>query len=179
MSDPYEAARDQTMRAKWIEDSKILHGPFLPGGPGAQDSITRQLLPTILKEVHRVVDEDWGEYIFSVMSTEDDMIVVRFQLDSVDSIRGLHAYMNVFASTGEVVTKYKLTRVVEDWHSEPGDGHLYYMFKPPWVRARGTDTFFTLHPEERTYETGLAASLKPDPRSKIGGGAGGGATTKK
>ena len=55
--------------------------------------------------------------------------------------------------------KYKLQKVVEDWHSQPGDGYLYYMFRPPWVRARATDTFFTLHPEERNYSTSLAATL--------------------
>ena len=55
--------------------------------------------------------------------------------------------------------KYKLKKVVEDWHSRPGDGYLYYMFRPPWVRARATDTFFTLHPEERSFATSLAATL--------------------
>uniref|UniRef100_A0A7S1C302 Uncharacterized protein n=1 Tax=Bicosoecida sp. CB-2014 TaxID=1486930 RepID=A0A7S1C302_9STRA len=173
MSDPYTAARDQAMRARWIEDSKILHGPFLPGGPAkSSEGITRQLLPAILKELHRVVDEDWGDYIFSVMSTEDDMIVVRFQADTVDSERGLHAYMNVLASTGDVVSKNKLTRVVEDWHAQPGDGFLYYMFRPPWVRARGTDAFFTLHPEERAFSTSLAATLKSDGRGGAGGDSG-------
>ena len=33
----------------------------------------------------------------------------------------------------------------------PGDGHLYYTFRPPWVTSRITDTFFALHPEQRVY----------------------------
>jgi hypothetical protein len=66
--------------------------------------------------------------------TEDDRIVVRFDLETVDSERGLHAYMNVFALSGEAATKYNLVRVTEDWPSKPGDGFLYYIFRPPWAR---------------------------------------------
>mgnify|MGYP000521569167 FL=1 len=61
---------------------------------------TRQALPAILKELHTSLDEDWGDYRFAVMSTEDDAVVVRFELDSVESERGLHAYMNVMARSG-------------------------------------------------------------------------------
>ena len=28
--DPYETAQDQILRAKWMEESKILSGPFIP-----------------------------------------------------------------------------------------------------------------------------------------------------
>ena len=72
----------------------------------------------------------------------------------------VHPALCVRAS--DVVMKYKLKKVVEDWHSQPGDGFLYYMFRPPWVRSRATDTFFTLHPEERNYSTSLAATLKSE-----------------
>ena len=88
---------------------------------------TRQSLPAILKELHTTLDEDWGDYRFAVLSTEDDAVVVRFELDSVESERGLHAYMNVMARSGDVVMKYDLKKVVEDWHSRLGDGYLYYM----------------------------------------------------
>ena len=84
-----------------VEDSKILHGPFVPSGKGkVGDQPTRQSLPAILKELHACLDEDWGDYRFSVMSTEDDAVVARFELASVDSERGLHAYMNVMARSG-------------------------------------------------------------------------------
>lgn len=84
-----------------VEDSKILHGPFVPSGKEKiGDHATRQSLPAILKELHACLDEDWGDYRFSVMSTEDDAVVVRFELESVDSERGLHAYMNVMARSG-------------------------------------------------------------------------------
>ena len=40
----------------------------------------------------------------------------------------------------------------------PGDGHLYFTFRPPWVVSRPLDTFYSLHPEQRTYQ---------DPRHKL------------
>ena len=33
-----------------------------------------------------------------------------------------------------------------------GDGHLYFTFRPPWVAARVTDTFYALHPEQRVFQ---------------------------
>ena len=34
MGDDFESAKDQKLRAKWIEDAKVLSGPFLPSGKG-------------------------------------------------------------------------------------------------------------------------------------------------
>mgnify|MGYP007107846290 CR=1 FL=1 len=42
--------------------------------------------------------------------------------------------------------------MVEDWNVTPGDGHLYFTFRPPWVNVRPTDTFFSLHPEQRSFQ---------------------------
>ena len=78
--------------------------------------------------------------------TEDDRIVVRFDLESVDSggshaRLGLHAYMNVLTETGDIPTRFGLVRVTEDWHSTPADGFLYYMWRAPWTRPRPTDPY--------------------------------------
>jgi hypothetical protein len=40
----------------------------------------------------------------------------------------------------------------------PGDGHLYFTFRPPWVVSRPLDTFYSLHPEQRSFQ---------DPRLKL------------
>ena len=29
----------------------------------------------------------------------------------------------------------QLRKVVEDWNVTPGDGHLYFTFRPPWVTS--------------------------------------------
>jgi hypothetical protein len=33
MNDPYEATKDEKLRAKWIEEAKLLYGEFKPSGP--------------------------------------------------------------------------------------------------------------------------------------------------
>ena len=54
MSEPFEAAQEQMMRAKWLEDSKVLHGPFVPSGGSrfssadkTLDTPTRTILPQV------------------------------------------------------------------------------------------------------------------------------------
>ena len=47
-------------------------------------------------------------------------------------------------------------QAVEHWNIEPGDGCVYYTVRPPWVAQDKTETFFMLHPEERSLETLLA-----------------------
>ena len=78
--------------------------------------------------------------------------MVRFELATLDSEPGLGAYMNVFSRSHHVITKFMLKKVVEDWNVTPGDGHLYFTFRPPWVTSRITDTFYALHPEQRVYQ---------------------------
>ena len=85
-------------------------------------------------------------------STDDEHLVLRFELSTLDSEPGLVAYMNIFARTSEVVSKYTLKKVVEDWNVTPGDGHLYFTFRPPWVQSRPLDTYYSLHPEQRTFQ---------------------------
>lgn len=33
LGDPYEATKDERLRAKWIEEAKLLYGEFRPSGP--------------------------------------------------------------------------------------------------------------------------------------------------
>ncbi len=153
MGDAFEAAADQKLRAKWIENAKVLHGPFVPTSKkAALTQPTRAMMPDLVREIHGAIAKDWGDHTFEVMTTEDDHIAVRFLLADVRSPRGLAAYMNVMAASSHLVTKYLLTKVVEDWNSRPGDKYLYYLFRPPWVRARTTDIFFSLFPEKRVVD---------------------------
>lgn len=113
------------------------------------ESADRSSLPVVLDALHRQLTGDWADYTFEVLSTEDDLIVVRFDLTDLDGEKGIHAYMNVLAATSSVCNDNRLVRITEDWHSKPGDGFLYYMFRPPWVKTRTTDAFFTMYPEQR------------------------------
>ncbi len=44
----------------------------------------------------------------------------------------LSSLLNHFRSNA-TVQKYYLKKIVEDWNTIPGDGYLYFMFRPPWV----------------------------------------------
>ncbi len=46
-----------------------------------------------------------------------------------------------------VVSEYGLSKLVELWNHSADDGFVYYAFRPPWVRRRADESFFTLHPE--------------------------------
>jgi hypothetical protein len=42
--------------------------------------------------------------------------------------------------------------VVEHWNVRPGDGHVYFTLRPPWVKVRPVEGFYVLHPEERLFQ---------------------------
>lgn len=154
MRGPYEGTQLQMERMRWLEDAKVLHGPFVPPGRRKCLSVpSRSLLPHVVQELHATLSKDWGDYRFSVMVTVEDNIAVRFLLADMDgtSRAGLVAYMGVLLGSHFTMDKYRLTKVVEDWNTEPGDGFLYFTFRAPWVRVHPNDTFFTLHPEERAF----------------------------
>ena len=83
-----------------------------------------------------MLEQDWEGYVFEVSLTDDDNIAIRFETISVDSERGLVAYMNVFARTHVLMSKYSLTKLTEDWNAKPGDGGLYFVLRPPWVKLQ-------------------------------------------
>ena len=96
-----------------------------------------------------VVRRDWEDYEFEALATEDDLICIRFSMETVDSERGLKAYMNVLAASNSSIQKFQLQRVIEDWGTKPGDGWFYFMLKPPWCKTKQVDTFFAMNPSER------------------------------
>jgi len=159
MDDPFEGADEQERRLKWINESKVIQGPFLPTGVAkALHTPSRSQLPDMIKQLHEIMRVDWGTSNFSVMATQDDIIAVRFELNTIGSERALRSYMNVFAETNVAVLKYRLRRIIEDWNTKPGDGFVYFMFSPPWVHVAGTQSFFSLHPEERAVSSSRISS---------------------
>jgi hypothetical protein len=171
LDDPFEAAEDQQRRWKWLQEAKVVHGSFIPSGTSKSLSRpSQQVLPEILRSLHAVFVVDWPDANFDVMATEDDLVVVRFELDTVDSERGLLAYMNVLSSSDNATTaKYDLKRVVEDWGrraeaAEPGGtgAVVFYTWRPPWVRHEAVQPFFTLHPARREVTRPAASGWKDD-----------------
>lgn len=155
--DPFGAAEDQALRQKWLQDAAILAGPFRPAGrnkgragESSSELPSGSMLPEMVQQIHRQLQADWS-LPFVVCSTEDEHIVIRVELSALDAAPGLVAYMNAFARSNHVVNAYRLRRTVEDWNVTPGDGHLYFTLRPPWVRSTSTETFYSLHPEQRAW----------------------------
>lgn len=138
--EPYPDTKDEERHKKWLEDKKILHGAFVPSGMRPPvDAVTRKLIPEIIKEFHEVFSADWEGVEFSIALTEDENLAVRFEVATLECESGLIAYMNVFVRSHRLTSKYNLQKVAEDWNSKPGDGGLYFVFRPPWVRNRSKD----------------------------------------
>ena len=80
---------------------------------------------------------DWSDINFIIGSNPEDYIEIRFDYESVDVPKGLHAYMNTLVNTNDIMIKYRLRRIVEFWglRSED-DKYLYYMMAPPWCRHK-------------------------------------------
>jgi hypothetical protein len=98
-------------------------------------AVTRRLLPEIVAALHKQLARDWTDSNFAVLATEDDMLAVRFELQSLDSARAVLAYMNTLARAPDgFCARYSLHCESTDWNRAPGDGYLYYMWKPSWVR---------------------------------------------
>ena len=157
-ANPYEAATDQILRQKWLEESKILAGPFVPSG-AAKDALsdgapTKMMARDIIQQVQRIICEDWEDVEVAIYVNEDEQWVVRIPLHAVDSDAGLVAYMNVLARTNAIIMKYQLVKVVEHWNVRPGDGHVYFTLRPPWVKVRPVEAHYVLHPEERLFQSG-------------------------
>jgi hypothetical protein len=137
MSAAFEAAQNESMRQKWLDDSRILHGPFRPSGhtKPLSGAATRAVLPELLRELEAQLRADWGDAGFELTVTEADHIVLRFDLSAVESRHGLLAYMNVLSTHNATACKYALVKVVEEWCKEEED-FLTFSFRPPWVAAR-------------------------------------------
>lgn len=153
-ADPIDAAKDKKLREKWLEQSKILHGPFKPNTDKTLQSSNRNeaLLPDMMRLLATLIDEDWTDTEFQIYRDEEDLIVIEFELESVDSEKGLLAYMNRIISLNDEVSQYALSKVSELWNHKAGDGSIYYALKPSWVSRDPTQTYYTLHPERRNFQ---------------------------
>lgn len=77
--DPYEAARDEVLRTKWLEESKISNGEFKPAFKERSLQVAgRTLLIEILEEVKKVLLADWNDINFVIGTNPEEMIEIKF-----------------------------------------------------------------------------------------------------
>lgn len=98
------------------------------------DVYTKINLPYLLNVLFKIIEEDYFDYDFRVMATNDSMIIVRFVESEIDSKDGLKAYMNTLILKSDTLSEYNLFRVIENWGKCPGDGFIYYFIRPPWIK---------------------------------------------
>ncbi len=126
------------MREKWLSDSKILYGDFRPShNSQGLKAVNKQHLPEIVGMLKRNLLADWSDINFVIGTNPEDFIEMRFDSQSLDSPKGLHAYLNNQVNLNEFLLKYQLRRVTQYWGVFSEDGiFIYYMLAPPWVKIK-------------------------------------------
>lgn len=156
LSGPQEAADELAGAQRALHESKFISPtPFLPAGARklAVELPNKPQTLAMMSRLKALLAADWEGVALQIFENEHDCWVVSFEEASVDSLAGLAAYMNVFVRTNPAANEYKLTKVVEFWGSRPGDGHAYFVLRPPWVANDHLSTFYALHPDERDWRT--------------------------
>lgn len=132
--DPYEMTHDDVLQAKWLHESKILHGDFKPAqNDKSTMKINKQQLPDIVNYIKKVIMIDWAEVNFIIGTNPDSFIEIKFDQKSVDTDLGLRAYMNTLISTHEVISQFDLRKVLQYWGYKD-ERHVYFMLAPQWIK---------------------------------------------
>eukprot|EP00933_Yihiella_yeosuensis_P063350 TRINITY_DN66469_c0_g1_i1.p1 TRINITY_DN66469_c0_g1~~TRINITY_DN66469_c0_g1_i1.p1 ORF type:complete len:430 (+),score=66.98 TRINITY_DN66469_c0_g1_i1:76-1365(+) len=139
---------------------------FLAGkGKGLDDNSrgSRMTLPTMVQRLQRKVDEDWEGSTVVVSTTDQDLIQIAFHMNTVDSERGVVAYMGVLSKDVDLLGSLGLRKVSQLWGmqrdfaDELGRGNeeqgahiwMFFLLMPKWVRMRPTDAYYTVHPRSQ------------------------------
>ena len=77
----------------------------------AMKSVNKQHLPEIVGMLKRNLLADWSDINFVIGTNPEDFIEMRFDAKSLDSPKGLHAYLNNQVNLNEFLLKYQLRRV--------------------------------------------------------------------
>merc|ERR1719321_1654612 len=86
-------------------------------GTGLDDDsrMSRMKLPLMIKRLQKRLDEDWDDTTVVVSATDQDLVQVAFYMASVDSERGVLAYMNVLSKDSELLDDLGLRKVSQLW----------------------------------------------------------------
>ena len=77
-----------------------------------------------------------------VLANPNDFIEIKFVIDTVDNLLGLHSYMNTMLNTNEDVIRYQLRKISYYWGYRQGN-FVYYMLAPPWIKVYIVSFHFT------------------------------------
>ncbi|CAJ1392025.1 unnamed protein product [Effrenium voratum] len=153
-------------QSAWMQDKAQMtsESSFLAGrGKGLDDNSrgSRMTLPIMVQRLQKKVDQDWEGSTVVVSATDQDLIQVAFHMHTVDSERGVVAYMGVLSKDVDLATG--LRKVSQLWgmqrdfsdelperDAEPGENSwMFFLLAPKWVKMRPTDAFYTVHPRSQ------------------------------
>jgi hypothetical protein len=117
--------------------------PFLAGSHIGANTVNRSQLGDIIKAMSSIISTDWPELEPNIVCTEEDLIVIHFNLEIGDSTteeveflqQTLLSYMNHFANRYDAINRFTLSRATDVWNVR-NEGLVMYTFKPPWLRRR-------------------------------------------
>lgn len=169
----YRGATLETSRLRTAssDGSRCSEAGFLTGrGMGLEDGSrsSRMCLPMIVQQLQAKLDNDWEGTTAVVSATDQDLVQVAFHMPTVDSERGLFAYMSVL-SKDDMLSQLGLSKVSQLWglkrdfsseaqNSSIMDSELdeeeakvshvwiFFLLQPKWVRMRPTDAYYTMNP---------------------------------
>lgn len=164
----------------WSQNASREHNEqsFLAGrGSGLEEGSrsSRMTLPLVVQTLQKQLDEDWEGTTCVVSATEQDLVQIAFHMATVDSERGVLAYMNVLSKDVELLGSLALRKVSQLWGmrrdfssemaasskekpKEEATGpngesleHVwtFFLMMPKWVKMRPTDAYYTVHPRSQ------------------------------
>jgi len=156
---------------------------FLGGkGRGLEDDSkgSRMTLPMTVQRLQRRVGLDWEGTTVVVNATDQDLVQIAFHMATVDSEKGVMAYMNILAKDVDLIGSLGLRKVSQLWGMKrdfaadltatsgsdtPDEVSLehtwiFFLLMPKWVRMRPTDAYYTVHPRSQgsTFRMSTAGS---------------------
>jgi len=84
-----------------------LYGDFTPAGADKPlSTVAKSRLEDIVETLKKLLLSDWNDVNFVIGTNPNDQIEVKFDLQTVDTIQGLHAYMNTMLNTNDEVIRF-------------------------------------------------------------------------
>mmetsp|Transcript_20823 Transcript_20823/g.58033 ORF Transcript_20823/g.58033 Transcript_20823/m.58033 type:complete len:390 (-) Transcript_20823:78-1247(-) len=153
----YTDSKGLSLLFRATKSAKMQAQPFAPpGNSKLQDKPTKADTSVMMDNVRKWIAADWEGMQITIFENQQDCWVLKIDISTVESLEGLLAYMNVFVRCNKLVNQYGLTKAAEFWHTQPEDGNVYYVVRPPWVSIDKLQAFFTLFPEEQHWKTSHA-----------------------
>eukprot|EP00438_Fugacium_kawagutii_P003344 Skav206171 [mRNA] locus=scaffold1545:349710:355903:- [translate_table: standard] len=106
----------KSQQSAWMVQDKAQmtsESSFLAGrGKGLEDNSrgSRMTLPTMVQRLQKKVDQDWEGSTVVVSATDQDLIQIAFHMYTVDSERGVTAYMGVLSKDVDLLATLGLRK---------------------------------------------------------------------